>query len=561
MRILFYLTCLTMTLSSSIIYAQKPNQNMLIEYYTYSNNKIINVEDPIILIANEDNAFIAKKKQLDIGLEKYPYEQTYIDYKNNIQYSVAHLTKKNKIKMVLPNSNQSFTHHKETKTILGYKCNKATITINSNKITLWYTNDLKAKGSPMTLGANLGVVLEIDRNGTYKTIANKINKDLKLNIQDYIQLEDTHEVDTKTYKTELWKSRFTTIKLFEDDLINFSDSIINKPNLMRFAKGTVIVTKVKIPAIKPTDQIFVNLTEQSNGDAYDRTGSVFLIPHYHKISFMDALEQGIEVLPIYQNQDSSEKFQGVIATQNYTPPIELMRFFTPFGVKGFNHIDVLDYTWQEKVYYRQEISEFQPLLSNSEWYVGVYIGNYDKGGHKISADITIHPDGLSNANKTTTMMPIFNTTNLMEMAGQNYPIMFASPTGLKITFTTTTDIKNARLRYVTTGHGGWENGDEFNPKLNTITLDTDKVLDYFPWRQDCGSYREYNPASGNFETGLSSSDLSRSNWCPGAITPPIWVPLGDIKKGTHTLEVKIPQGRREGNSFSYWNVSGVLFGE
>ncbi|MDM1327973.1 PNGase F N-terminal domain-containing protein [Myroides odoratimimus] len=561
MRILFYLSCLTMTLSSSIIYAQKPNQNTLIEYYTYSNNKIVNVEDPIILIANEDNAFIAKKKQLDVGLEKYPYEQTYIDYKNNIQYSVAHLTKKNKIKMVLPNTNQSFTHHKETKTILGYKCNKATITINSNKITLWYTNDLKAKGSPMSLGANLGVVLEIDRNGTYKTIANKINKDLKLNIQDYIQLEDTHEVDIKTYKTELWKSRFTTIKLFEDDLVNFSDSIINKPNLMRFAKGTVIVTRVKIPAIKPTDQIFVNLTEQSNGDAYDRTGSVFLIPHYHEISFMDALEQGIEVLPIYQNQDSSEKFQGVIATQNYTPPIELMRFFTPFGVKGFNHIDVLDYTWQEKVYYRQEISEFQPLLSNSEWYVGVYIGNYDKGGHKISADITIHPDGLSNANKTTTMMPIFNTTNLMEMAGQNYPIMFASPTGLKITFTTTTDIKNARLRYITTGHGGWENGDEFNPKLNTITLDTDKVLDYFPWRQDCGSYREYNPASGNFETGLSSSDLSRSNWCPGAITPPIWVPLGDIKKGTHTLEVKIPQGRREGNSFSYWNVSGVLFGE
>ncbi|MDM1451865.1 GLPGLI family protein [Myroides odoratimimus] len=561
MRILFYLTCLTMTLSSSIIYAQKPNQNMLIEYYTYSNNKIINVEDPIILIANEDNAFIAKKKQLDIGLEKYPYEQTYIDYKNNIQYSVAHLTKKNKIKMVLPNSNQSFTHHKETKTILGYKCNKATITINSNKITLWYTNELKIKGSPMLLGANLGLVLEIDRNGTYKTIANKINKDLKLNIKDYIQLEDSHEVDTKTYKAELWKSRFTTIKLFEDDLVNFSDSVINKPNLMRFAKGTVIVTKVKIPAIKPTDQIFVNLTEQSNGDAYDRTGSVFLIPHYHEISFMDALEQGIEVLPIYQNQDSTEKFQGVIATQNYTPPIELMRFFTPFGVKGFNHIDVLDYKWQEKVYYRQEISEFQPLLSNSEWYVGVYIGNYDKGGHKISADITIHPDGLSNANKTTTMMPIFNTTNLMEMAGQNYPIMFASPTGLKITFTTTTDIKNARLRYITTGHGGWENGDEFNPKLNTITLDSTKVLDYFPWRQDCGSYREYNPASGNFETGLSSSDLSRSNWCPGTVTPPIWVPLGDIKKGTHTLEVKIPQGRREGNSFSYWNVSGVLFGE
>lgn len=561
MRILFYFVCITTTLFSSVIYAQKSNQNTVIEYFTYSNGKIINADDPIMVIANEQTTFIAKKKQLNVGLEKYPYEQTFTDYKNKTQYSIAHLTKKNKIKMLLPESNQNFTFHNETKQILGYKCKKATITINSNKITLWYTNDFKFKASPMTLGTNLGVVLEIDRNGTYKTQANKINTDLKLDLKDYFNLEESTLVDTKVYKTELWKSRFTTIKLFEDDLVNFSDSIISKPNVMRFAKGTVIVTKVKIPALKSTDQLFINLTEQSNGDAYDRTGSVFLIPHYHEISFMDALEQGLGVLPIYQNQDSTEKFQGVIATNNYTPPIELMRFFTPFGVKGFNHIDVLDYKWQDKAYYRQEITEFLPLLSNSEWYVGVYIGNYDKGGHKISADITIHPDGQEEKNKTTTMMPIFNTTNLMEMAGQNYPIMFASPDGLKITFTATTDIKNARLRYITTGHGGWENGDEFNPKLNSISLDQSKVLDYYPWRQDCGSYREYNPASGNFDTGLSSSDLSRSNWCPGTVTPPIWVPLGDIKKGTHTIDIKIPQGRREGTSFSYWNVSGVLFGE
>ncbi|MCC9041734.1 peptide-N-glycosidase [Myroides sp. M-43] len=561
MRILFYFVCITTILFSSIIHAQKTIQNTVIEYFTYSNGKIINAEDPIMLIANEHTTFVAKKNQINIGLEKYPNEQTFIDYDSKAHYSIAHLTKKDKIKMLLPESNQNFTLHNETKFILGYRCKKATIKINSNNITLWYTNELKTKGSPTTLGINLGLVLEIDRNGTYKTLANKINTDLKLDLRDYFKLEENTLVDTQTYKTKLWESRFTTIKLFEDDLLNFSDSIITKPNLMRFAKGTIIVTKVKIPALKSTDQLFINLTEQSNGDAYDRTGSMFLIPHYHEISFMDALEQGLRVLPIYQNQDSPEQFQGVIATNNYTPPIELMRFFTPFGVKGFNHIDVLDYKWQDKAYYRQEITEFLPLLSNSEWYIGVYIGNYDKGGHKISADITIHPDGQEEKNKITTMMPIFNTTNLMEMAGQNYPIMFASPEGLKITFTATTDIKNARLRYITTGHGGWENGDEFNPKLNSISLDQNKVLDYYPWRQDCGSYREYNPASGNFDTGLSSSDLSRSNWCPGTITPPIWVPLGDIKKGVHTIEIKIPQGRREGNSFSYWNVSGVLFGE
>jgi hypothetical protein len=71
----------------------------------------------------------------------------------------------------------------------------------------------------------------------------------------------------------------------------------------------------------------------------------------------------------------------------------------------------------------------------------------------------------------------------------------------------------------------------------------------------------FNPASGNFNDGLSSSDLSRSNWCPGTATNPIYIELGDLKAGTHTIQVKIPQGPNEGGSFSAWNVSGVLLGE
>jgi hypothetical protein len=34
-----------------------------------------------------------------------------------------------------------------------------------------------------------------------------------------------------------------------------------------------------------------------------------------------------------------------------------------------------------------------------------------------------------------------------------------------------------------------------------------------------------------------------------------------LEVGTHTIQVKIPQGLPEGNSFSSWNVSGVLIGE
>jgi len=146
----------------------------------------------------------------------------------------------------------------------------------------------------------------------------------------------------------------------------------------------------------------------------------------------------------------------------------------------------------------------------------------------------------------------------MEMDGQNYGSMFSNEKGLEVTFTLEKDVKNAQLKYVTTGHGGWGNGDEFVPKKNTLFLDGKAVFSFIPWRQDCGSYRLYNPCSGNFSDGLSSSDLSRSNWCPGTVTNPSYIDLGDLKAGTHTIRVQIPLGKSEGGSFSSWNVSGCL---
>ena len=147
------------------------------------------------------------------------------------------------------------------------------------------------------------------------------------------------------------------------------------------------------------------------------------------------------------------------------------------------------------------------------------------------------------------------------MAGQDYATMFDVDKGLEVTFTLKQDCENVQLRYITTGHGGWGNGDEFVPKVNTIFLDDKKVFQFTPWRTDCGSYRLYNPASGNFANGLSSSDLSRSNWCPGTLTNPNYIDLGNLKAGTHTMRIHIPQGKPEGTSFSAWNVSGVLISD
>lgn len=270
------------------------------------------------------------------------------------------------------------------------------------------------------------------------------------------------------------------------------------------------------------------------------------------------MENGVKTLPVYDNGNGKQYF-GVTATENYNPAVEIMRFFTAFGINKFNNLQLKDKTWQTISPYRQDITELKPSLSEKELWIGTFIGNYDKGGHKVSLEITIHKSE-QNIHKNNTVVPLFNSLNIMEMAGQDYATMFNKDKGLTVEFTLAKDLKNAQLRYITSGHGGWENGDEFVPKTNSIFIDGKMVFSFIPWRSDCGSYRLYNPASGNFGDGLSSSDLSRSNWCPGTVTNPNFISLGDLKAGKHNIQIKIPLGPTEGNSFSSWNISGVLLG-
>ena len=538
--------------------AQKSQNSIKVTYSRSSNGKPIENQDLIIVLSNENQTTLTSKAIVN-GNAKFPFEQWIIDRPKNSFRQIATLSKNKTTAMIdsVSLNKQSFELSREFKSILGYRCQKAKTSINSNTIELWFTNDLKVKGAPTILGQNLGLVLEMVRNGNFVIAATKIEKLKAFPKPDKVL--DIETVDNLTYKDNVWKSRFTTISLFKDQIINFSDESKSNDSILRFANGTIAVRKVKFSEIPLGSQIFIEVTEQSNGDAYDRTGSVFIIPVDNEISFLDGLKKGAKTLPVFTNGNGKE-YQGVVRTENYSPLLEVLRFFTPFGIKQYNTIQLKDKIWQESVAYRQDISDLQVILSNQEVWMGINIGNYDKGGHKISANITIHPEEESKV-KAMQTLPLFNTNNVMEMAGQEYATMFNNDNGLIINFTLTKEMKNAKLRYITTGHGGWENGDEFIPKKNTLVLDQKEVFSFTPWRQDCGSYRLYNPASGNFNNGLSSSDYSRSNWCPGTVTNPIYIDLGDLAVGNHTLQVKIPQGETEGTSFSSWNVSGVLIGE
>lgn len=540
-------------------YSQKSPKAIKVTYQRTNLGKAINEDNPIIIFSDASTTRITNQFILD-GKASFPTEQTFVYHTDSTYINMAQLTvKKYAISRdSLSLKKQSFELLSDTKTILGYKCHKAKTVINSNTIELWYTTDLSLKGAPSLLGQNLGLVLEMIRNNDYVVKAIKVEKTKDASQYLNIAPKNIKATDMLTYRDMMWKSRFTTIPVFKDEVINFSDASKSNDSILRFANGTIILRKIKFPEIKPGSQVFVELTEQSNGDAYDRTGSVFVIPTDKSLSFFDGLKNGANTLPIYEN-GNGKKYQGVTLTDSYIPLLELMRFFTPFGIKQYNHIQLKDKTWHETVPYRQDVSELQAELTNKDLWVGVFIGNYDKGGHKVNLSITIHPEENSGRNPNY-VIPLFNTTNIMEMAGQEYATMFNSEKGLEVNFTLDKDIKNARLRYITTGHGGWENGDEFVPKKNTIILDGKEIFAFIPWRQDCGSYRLFNPASGNLENGLSSSDYSRSNWCPGTITNPEFIDLGDLKAGKHTITIHIPQGEPEGGSFSAWNVSGVLLG-
>lgn len=489
-----------------------------------------------------------------------PIQCTYLDFAANEEIKTASLENGNEFYTIRSFTiNDKLEFLTETETIAGYLCKKAKTVINSNTLEIWYTTELGVKGS-MQPGVAIpdGVVLKVVRNGQSEEKAIKIElinepHNLKPNLKG-------DALSSPAFNYRIQQSQVLSYDVFNNQSIYFRDipkvTALSDTEVMQFANGSIVLKKVKLPEDNKNYSIFAELAQYSEGDAYDRTGSIFIIPTDRKQSFFDGLLKGKEALPQYKDKNG-DSYEGIAVTADYLPPLELMRFYTSFGVKGYNHIQVAEYNWPDSVVFKQEITDYAKLLKNEVW-VGAWIGNYAKDGHNVSLKIKYYPMGKRTEKE---VYPLFTTTNIMEMAGQAYPAGLFRNDSLTVNFKTDVDLKNAYIRYISTGHGGWGGGDEFNPKLNEIFMDGTRLIAYTPWREDCGSYRELNPASGNFANGLSSSDLSRSGWCPGTVSYPVFIHIGDVKAGEHQLKVAIPVGDPEGSSLSYWCISGVLVGD
>jgi len=534
--------------------------------YKFRSNGIEMTDRPALILTYSEN--IVKLKN-QTNLNPNSEETQYINYNEDKTYQSALLKDGSRITTAETFSNYNVPElTSEYETILGYNCRKATTVIRSNKIEIWFTTETGIKGTPqINIGPTLGLVLKIVRNGNFEIFADKIELKPPAISEVSFSPETGELVDLPTYRQKITEANYTTVRIFNDEKINFGDTIINPPDDLenityRYSKGTVILKKVRLPENMSAHMVFAELTERSNGDAYDRTGSCFIIPVNKKVSFLDALKKDINVLPEYTGKNK-KSYQGITTGKDYDVPIELLRFITPFGIGSYNsQVTVKGLNWEDSVTYKQDVSELLGTLQGEVW-IGVFIGCYDKGGHKISLSLKYHPDEIDQQNvpqKKYWIQPIVNTLNLMEASGQKYGTVFEKDT-LAVTINIPAGITNLKLRYISTGHGGWGGGDEFNRKMNEIFVDNKLLYKYIPWRDDCGMYREYNPASGNFPNGISSSDYSRSGWCPGSTAVPVEIPLHDITAGQHTFGIYIPLGAPEGTSFSSWNVSAVLIGE
>ena len=381
-----------------------------------------------------------------------------------------------------------------------------------------------------------------------------------------------------------------SLNLFRDIPVLFNprdypNGIVQKGEEIYLGNGRIVLKKINIPAFRKYTEAALSITLVSNGDPWDKSGSCFVIPADGGITMLDVAADRAS----YPNLDTLryEQLTGIVQGENYRPAVELMRFMTPFGVGHFSSDDdsvsarrrpVYVDGWAKEVTWTQDVTDLLSLF-REEVYVGVFIDTWTPEGYKVDVALSFTESALRcDKMPKLHVEPLINTNYYL---GQKHPDIF-SRQDVKIQFSIPRKAKNVRLKYIATGHGGHSGGDEFRPQENILSMDGKEVLRFTPWRTDCASFRRFNPTSGvwlqkrtqafigkdgkrevkEIEEPLASSDLSRSNWCPGSDVTPEEVNLQGITPGNHTLTISIPESTPiDKNKLNHWLVSAYLVWE
>ena len=364
-----------------------------------------------------------------------------------------------------------------------------------------------------------------------------------------------------------------TVILWSADTLDFvpgrmADSTMNATGDYRLDAGRIRLKPIALPRRDRRCAITLDVSLRSAGDPWDKSGTLFAFADAAGRDFLTRMQQGGDA--------DTAVFAGIMAEGDRRPAQELLRFITPFGVGHFSQSErALDYkpesvgAWADSVHWSTDLSEMQHWLTHADTlWVGIYIDTWTDEGYTLSAQIQMKESLLPcDAALDRHTLSLLNTTKL---AHDQRPYNAFANGPLTVPFHLNESAQNTTLDFLTTGHGGHAGGDEFTEQEHHLILDGDTLRRWTPWRNDCGAYRRFNPTSGfwpstyvlngdTLEERVASSDLSRSNWCPGDAVHPITLDLGDLAAGNHTLEIAVPGAQTWTDStFNFWNTAATL---
>lgn len=329
-----------------------------------------------------------------------------------------------------------------------------------------------------------------------------------------------------------------TVTVF--DAVRFYDGYLVEKNPEDPTLDGILRHRTSLYAIKLTDEQLAQIGDslemhvrvQACCDNYDRIGNV-----------------NIAFVPKGQATYKPDEVQR----------IEIGRFITPFMNKN-KKPDTVPYEY--KVPYLSYIFRDSELRAQYDIWVeleifGVpYAANQQIKGCADRSDVFLGTLKFSTINENRGVMTdkdvlvpiVIKNPEYIAHNLNNYDERATDEIGKTIktyTFTVPKDVADGQLVVVTSNHGANEGGEEYNRRWHYIYYDggEEPVMVYKPGRNSCEPFRKYNTCPNGIYGYFKKSDetwQSFSNWCPGDVIDNRIIDLGEVKAGTHTVCISVP---------------------
>ena len=329
-----------------------------------------------------------------------------------------------------------------------------------------------------------------------------------------------------------------TVTVF--DAVRFYDGYLVEKNPEDPTLDGILRHRTSLYAIKLTDEQLAQIGDslemhvrvQACCDNYDRIGNV-----------------NIAFVPKGQETYKPDEVQR----------IEIGRFITPFMNKN-KKPDTVPYEY--KVPYLSYIFRDSELRAQYDIWVeleifGVpYAANQQIKGCADRSDVFLGTLKFSTINENRDVMTdkdvlvpiVIKNPEYIAHNLNNYDERATDEIGKTIktyTFTVPKDVADGQLVVVTSNHGANEGGEEYNRRWHYIYYDggEEPVMVYKPGRNSCEPFRKYNTCPNGIYGYFKRSDetwQSFSNWCPGDVIDNRIIDLGEVKAGTHTVCISVP---------------------